>query len=90
VQIWEGGQHGTVRTVRGSTLQIGRTLGDMTFRRDPLIEDQHCVIEEQAGAIVLTDLGTRAGTFVRVTGEHEVINGDEFAIGRTRLRVELP
>jgi hypothetical protein len=90
VQIWEGGQHGTVRAVRGSTLQIGRTLGDMTFRRDPLIEDQHCVIEEQAGAIVLTDLSTRAGTFVRVTGEREVLGGDEFAIGRTRLRVELP
>jgi hypothetical protein len=90
VQIWEGGQHGTERAARGSTLQIGRTMGDMTFRRDPLIEDQHCIVEEQAGAIVLTDLNTRAGTFVRVTGEREVLNGDEFAIGRTRLRVELP
>jgi hypothetical protein len=90
VQIWEGGQHGAVRAARGSTLQIGRNMGDMTFRRDPLIEDQHCVVEEQAGAIVLTDLNTRAGTFVRVTGEREVQVGDEFAIGRTRLRVELP
>jgi hypothetical protein len=90
VQIWDGGQHGAVRVARGSTLQIGRTMGDVTFRRDPLIEDQHCIVEEQAGAIVLTDLNTRAGTFVRVTGEREVLGGDEFAIGRTRLRVELP
>jgi len=90
VQIWEGGQHGAVRAARGTTLQIGRTMGDMTFRRDPLVEDQHCTVEEQAGAIVLTDLNTRAGTFVRVTGEREVVDGDEFAIGRTRLRVELP
>jgi hypothetical protein len=90
VQILEGGQHGTVRSAKASTLQIGRTMGDMTFRRDPLVADQHCILEEQAGAIVLTDLNTRAGTFVRITGEHEVLNGDEFAIGRTRLRVELP
>jgi hypothetical protein len=90
VQIWEGGLHGAVRAARGTTLQIGRTVGDMTFRRDPLVEDQHCMVEEQAGAIVLTDLNTRAGTFVRVTGEREVLDGDEFAIGRTRLRVELP
>jgi hypothetical protein len=90
VQIWEGGQHGSVRAARGSTLHIGRTMGDMTFRKDPLVEDQHCIVEEQAGAIVLTDLNTRAGTFVRVTGEREVVNGDEFAVGRTRLRVELP
>jgi len=90
VQVWEGGQHGAVRVARGATVQIGRTMGDMTFRRDPLVEDQHCVVEEQAGAIVLTDLSTRAGTFVRITGEREVLAGDEFAIGRTRLRVELP
>jgi predicted component of type VI protein secretion system len=62
----------------------------LTFTRDPLVGEQHCIIEEQAGAIVLTDLASRAGTFVRVTGEREVLNGDEFAIGRTRLRVELP
>ena len=45
---------------------------------------------EQAGAIVLTDLGSRAGTFVRITGQREILDGDEIAIGRTRLRVSLP
>ena len=90
VQIWEGGQHGAACVARGTTLQIGRQEGDMTFPSDPLVSETHSAIEEQAGAIVLTDLGSRAGTFVRITGQREILDGDEIAIGRTRLRVSLP
>jgi pSer/pThr/pTyr-binding forkhead associated (FHA) protein len=90
VQIWEGGQHGAACVARGTTLQIGRQQGDMTFPNDPLVGETHSAIEEQAGAIVLTDLGSRAGTFVRITGQREIVDGDEIAIGRTRLRVSLP
>jgi hypothetical protein len=90
VQIWEGGQHGATCVARGTTLTVGRNSGDMTFPNDPLVSDHHCAIEEQAGSIVLTDLGSRAGTFVRITGQRELLDGDEIAIGRTRLRVSLP
>ena len=90
VQIWEGGRHGAACVARGTTLQIGRQEGDMTFPNDPLVSETHSAIEEQAGAIVLTDLGSRAGTFVRITGQREILDGDEIAIGRTRLRVSLP
>jgi pSer/pThr/pTyr-binding forkhead associated (FHA) protein len=90
VQIWEGGQHGAACVARGTTLQIGRQQGDMTFPNDPLVSETHSAIEEQAGAIVLTDLGSRAGTFVRITGQREILDGDEIAIGRTRLRVSIP
>jgi pSer/pThr/pTyr-binding forkhead associated (FHA) protein len=89
VQIWEGGQHGATCVARGTTLQIGRNSGDMTFASDPLVSELHCAIEEQAGSIVLTDLGSRAGTFVRVTGQRELVDGDEIAIGRTRLKVSI-
>jgi pSer/pThr/pTyr-binding forkhead associated (FHA) protein len=90
VQIWEGGQQGATCVARGTTLTVGRNAGDMTFPNDPLVSDHHCAIEEQAGSIVLTDLGSRAGTFVRITGQRELLDGDELAIGRTRLRVSLP
>ncbi|HKQ71595.1 MAG TPA: FHA domain-containing protein [Polyangiaceae bacterium] len=90
VQIWEGGQHGATCVAKGTTVQIGRKVGDMTFADDPLVSDYHCAIEEQAGAVVLTDLGSRAGTFVRITGQRELLDGDEIAIGRTRLRVSIP
>ena len=90
VQIWEGGQHGATCVARGTTLQIGRNWGDMTFASDPLVSEPHCAIEEQAGAIVLTDLDSRAGTFVRITGQRELVDGDEIAIGRTRLKISIP
>jgi len=90
VQIWEGGQHGAACVARGTTLHIGRQQGDMTFPNDPLVSEIHSAIEEQAGSIVLTDLGSRAGTFVRITGQREILDGDEIAIGRTRLRVSIP
>jgi hypothetical protein len=90
VQVWEGGQHGATCVARGTTLQIGRNMGDMTFASDPLVSELHCAIEEQAGSIVLTDLGSRAGTFVRITGQRELVDGDEIAIGRTRLKVSIP
>jgi hypothetical protein len=89
VQIWEGGAPGATCVARGTTVQIGRELADMNFADDPLVGDPHCIVEEQAGAIVLTDLGSRAGTFVRITGQRELIDGDELAIGRTRLRVSI-
>jgi pSer/pThr/pTyr-binding forkhead associated (FHA) protein len=90
VQIWEGGAQGATCVARGATVQIGQRTGDMTFPGDSLVGDPHCVVEEQAGAIVLTDLGSPAGTFVRITGQREIIDGDELAIGRTRLRVSIP
>jgi pSer/pThr/pTyr-binding forkhead associated (FHA) protein len=54
-----------------------------------LVGEQHCLIEEQAGTVVITDLGSRTGVFVRVRGEHELNHGDELLIGRTRLVVDL-
>jgi pSer/pThr/pTyr-binding forkhead associated (FHA) protein len=89
VQIWEGGGKGATCVARGSTVQIGRETGDMRFADDPLVGQPHCVVDEQAGTIVLTDLGTRSGTFVRITGQRELVDGDELSIGRTRLRVSF-
>jgi hypothetical protein len=46
-------------------------------------------LEEQAGTIILTDMQSRTGVFVRVKGEQEVLDGDEILVGRTRLRVQF-
>jgi hypothetical protein len=89
VQILEGGSIGACRMAYGTTLQIGRKEGDLIFPDDPLVGDQHCWIEEQAGAIVLTDLGSRSGVYVRIRGEQRMLHGDEILVGRTRLAVEL-
>jgi len=89
VQILQGGALGACRMAYGTTLQIGRKEGDLTFPNDPLVAEQHCWIEEQAGVIVLTDLGSRSGVYVRMRGEQRMLHGDEILVGRTRLAVEL-
>lgn len=89
IQIFEGGARGACVVARGNTLQIGSAVGDLVFADDPLVDQQHCIIEEQAGTVVLTDLGSRTGVFVRIRGEQEVVHGDELLIGRTRLVVDL-
>jgi len=89
VQVFEGGAAGACVVARGNTLQIGSVIGDLVFADDPLVDQQHCIIEEQAGTVVLTDLGSRTGVFVRIRGEQELVHGDELLIGRTRLVVDL-
>jgi hypothetical protein len=88
-QIFEGGALGACIVARGNTLQIGSAIGDLLFATDPLVSEQHCVVEEQAGTVVLTDVGSRTGVFVRIRGEQELAHGDEILVGRTRLVVDL-
>jgi hypothetical protein len=89
VQIFVGGALGACVLARGTTLQIGSAYGDFVFPSDPLVSEQHCLIEETAGTILLTDLGSRTGVFVRIKGEQELVANDELLVGRTRLLVEL-
>jgi len=44
----------------------------------------------EASATVLADLNSRTGVFVRIKGEQELVFGDEFIVGRTRLIVAPP
>jgi len=90
LQIFEGGANGCCVVARGNTLQVGSAIGDLVFPDDPLVGEQHCLIEEQAGTVIITDLGSRTGVFVRVRGEQELNHGDELLIGRTRLVVDFP
>jgi predicted component of type VI protein secretion system len=89
VQIFEGGSPGACVVARGTTLQVGSAVGDLVFPNDPLVSEQHCYIEEQAGSIVITDLQSRTGVFVRVKSEERLDHGDQFIVGRTRLAVDL-
>jgi len=88
LQQFEGGSLGACAVARGNALQVGSAIGDLVFPDDPLVSEQHCLLEEQAGSLVLTDLGSRTGVFVRVRGEQTLENGDELLVGRTRLVVD--
>ncbi len=89
VQVLAGGARGACLVARGSTLQVGSAIGDLILSNDPLVDAQHCLVEEQAGSIVLTDLDSRNGVFVRSQPRQELVNGDEIVIGRTHLVVDI-
>lgn len=89
VQILAGGARGACLVARGSTLQVGSVIGDLILSGDPLVDAQHCLVEEQASSILLTDLESRNGVFVRTRGRQELLNGDEIVIGRTHLVVDI-
>jgi hypothetical protein len=89
LQIFEGGAEGACILARGTTLYIGSGYNDMIIRGDPLVSEHHCLLDEQAGAIILTDLGSKTGVFVRIRGQQELRHGDEIMIGRSRLQLEV-
>jgi pSer/pThr/pTyr-binding forkhead associated (FHA) protein len=89
VQLFEGGAKGACVVASGTTMQIGSAIGNFVFTTDALVDHQHCLIEEQAGSIILSDLGSRTGVYVRIKGEQELVHGDEIVVGRTRMMLEV-
>jgi hypothetical protein len=88
VQIFERGAAGACAVLKGGMVTIGSGYCDLMVR-DALVAEQHCSLEEQAQVVVLTDLDSRTGVFVRLQGEAELVHGDEVIIGRTRLLVDV-
>ncbi len=88
-QMLQGGMLGMTVCARGSSLQIGREGGDLNFPSDLYMSASHCKLEDAGGKLVLTDLNSRNGTYVRLKAERELGHGDYLFIGRKLLRVEI-
>lgn len=88
-QILQGGAPGMTVCSRGPSLQIGREGGDLNFPSDLYMSGSHCRLEDKGGKLILTDLDSRNGTYLRLKDERELSNGDYLFIGRKLLRVEI-
>jgi pSer/pThr/pTyr-binding forkhead associated (FHA) protein len=90
IQILQGGAPGMTVCARGPSLQIGREGGDLNFPSDLYMSASHCRLEDQGGKLMLTDLNSRNGSYVRLgPAERELAHGDYLVIGRKLLRVEI-
>ena len=89
VQVLEGGGDGMVVCSRESVVVIGREGSDMNFPNDPYISGNHVKVELVAGRLMLVDLNSKNGTYVKISGEHELVHGDYIFLGRQLLRVEI-
>lgn len=88
-EILRGGVPGMSWFSREGVVTIGREDCDMNFGEDPYLSPVHAKLEATGGKVILSDSGSRNGTFVRVKGEVELAHGDYLFIGKQLLRVEM-
>lgn len=85
----DGHEHGETIRIRGDSLVIGRSEGDVRIPHDISMSSSHAVIERlPEGGWQLADLGSATGTFVRVTTAR-LKHGSIVLIGATRLRFDV-
>jgi len=89
VQILEGGVTGMVVHAKENRIVVGREGCDMNFPNDPYISGHHVQIEHSSGNVILTDLDSKNGTFVKIDQEQKLGHGDYVFLGKQLLRVEI-
>lgn len=86
--VMEGGQPGEVYELDDETV-IGRSDGEITFPHDGFMSGRHARIERRGSRFILTDEGSRNGTFVKIKAEVELKPGDTILVGKQLFRFEV-
>ncbi len=91
VQCLAGGGEGRICTADGGSLSLGREGNTMNFPDDRFISGHHARLDASSDGegVLLTDTGSRNGTFIRITGAQELFHGDYLFVGQQLLRVEI-
>lgn len=90
VQILDGGCLGAIASSSTGELTIGREGCDLSVHADSHLSRRHAKLSlERDGRVLLMDLGSKNGTFVRIRGEVRLRHGDYIFMGRELLRVEV-
>ena len=85
--VMEGGQQGDVFDLEDETV-IGRASGEITFPHDGFMSGRHARIVRHGASFVLTDEGSRNGTFIKIKGDVELKPGDMILVGKQLFRFE--
>lgn len=88
VQLIPSGGHRDVRHLVGEEIVLGREEGDIVYRDDAFMSRRHAAITWDGKRVLLTDLGSSNGTFVRISGPTSIKNGDHVRMGDQLLRIE--
>lgn len=70
-------------------IHLGRERGDVLFPEDGYVSGLHCRLSWEAGKLMLTDLGSSNGSFVRLREETDVKSGDVLLMGQQLFRVAV-
>lgn len=74
------GAHGVV---------VGKTSAVPLDKADAALSRRHAGFRLEAGRVMLSDLGSTNGTYVKLTKPTALRDGDEFRVGGKRFRAEL-
>ena len=70
-------------------LTIGREGADVLFANDRHISRDHARVEWKDGRVVITDLGSKNGTYVRLSDSVALHHGDYVSMGSELVRIEI-
>ncbi len=88
-QLMEGGGTGLRFPATGDVVTLGREDNDINFPDDPFISGRHAHVSIENGAMSLSDLGSKNGTFIRIAQPTVLEHGDYVFMGQQLLRVEI-
>jgi class 3 adenylate cyclase len=74
-------------SLTGDQIQFGRTRGEHLFPQDNLMSRAHLKISRRGDELLVEDLGSRNGTFLKVQGKRTVSPGSDLIIAGQLLRV---
>src|SRR3954469_25795104 len=90
IQRLRGGDVGIIYRARGDSITLGREGNDVNFPDDPYISGHHAEISiGPDGRFTLNDLGSKNGTFIRISDDSLLNHGDYVFVGQQLLRVEI-
>lgn len=89
LQLLRGGDTGLAYHAQSDVVSLGREGNDVNFADDPFISGHHAQISFENDTLTLTDLGSKNGTFLRITSETVLEHGDYVFMGQQLLRVEI-
>lgn len=87
-QLLEGGGTGEVFPLRLGENSLGREVGHVCFPGDRYVSARHARVDVSEGGVLLSDVGSSNGTFVKVTQPTRITSGDQILVGMQLLRVE--
>ncbi|WP_346673999.1 FHA domain-containing protein [Nannocystis sp. SCPEA4] len=91
--IGVGGAEAEVHCLRAPQIVFGRELGDIIFPTDPFVSWQHAQLAMElrgdAMTVLLTDLRSANGTYLRIRGDVILQPGDMFRVGDQIFRVRM-
>lgn len=90
-QLLAGGGEGRIVSAQGGVLTMGRESNTLNFPNDRFISGRHARLDAASDThhVILTDTGSRNGTFIRTKGALELHHGDYLFVGQQLLRVEI-